>query len=169
MSDPLITCACSDEALDVTGMGDSFGEWLRTRDIAKAKLSGTPTKFHLGHIDMMGFRSFVSTAPDATERAWRAFEMGVLKVEMANGQVMLPAIEDKLASGAIRHRWSEAQMAMFAPCDVEDIGTLCWVRSHMGKGRAVRYPLPPSLPSVLMARMDSFPVAAGNAMDDSQS
>lgn len=160
----------SDPALDLEAMDAVVVTYLRERDPELVRvLEGHRARwFHLGHVDMMAFRSYVapSLLEDATvplEVAWRAFECGVARIEMEDGSILEPAREDALANGAIRKRWRAEQLDVLSPAEVWEIGSLCYTRALLGKARKARFALPPGWQHVWMNRVPHSAVAADAA------
>lgn len=168
--DTLKTVSLSDPALDLEAMDSVVIPFLRERDINLVRViaGARPRYFHVGHIDMQAFRTYV--APAATmdgegsqvpiEIAWRAFECGVVRVEMEDGAILEPAREDTLASGAVRKRWRAEQLDTFSPAEVWEIGALCYTRALLGKARKARFALPPGWQHVWMNRVPHSAAAA---------
>lgn len=163
------TISIADPALDIESMGASFGAWVLERSIEGARIvPGQQARvFELGHIDMQAFRTYVAAVATheanghvTAECAYRAFECGVARVHMEDGRVVEPAREETLASGAVRRRWKHEQMdELFSFAEVHDIGSMMYARAQLGKGRKVRYPLPPGLGHVLTSRVQASAAA----------
>ena len=164
----LKTVSLSDPALDMEAMDPVLVTFMRDRDPALVRpLPGERVRwFHLGHIDMMAFRSYVVSGtpePDASvsmEVAWRAFECGVARVEMEDGSTLEPSREESLANGMVRRRWRPEQMDSFSPAEVWEIGALCYTRALLGKARKARFPLPPGWQHVWMSKAPHSAAAA---------
>lgn len=171
--DTLKTVSLSDPALDLEAMDSVVVAFLRDRDMGLVRVipGSQPRLFHVGHVDMMAFRTYVSTGAEAGESAqvpfpiaWRAFECGVTRVEMEDGAVFEPAREESLANGAIRKRWRDEQMEAFSPAEVWEIGALAYTRALLGKARRARFPLPPGWLHVWTSRVPHSAAAADAAV-----
>jgi hypothetical protein len=170
--DPIKIVSIADPAIDVAAMGGTLRPYIAKRDFAALRFveGARPTVYHVGWIDAMAFRSYICATPDdpsvsefggtSFERAWRAFECGVVRIECADGSVLEPAREEPLANGQIRKRWTPEQMESIAVSDVEDVGTVAYVRSRVGKARQATYPLLPGSQSAWMTRTPCSPPAA---------
>ena len=170
--DPFRIVSLADPAIDIGAMGGSLRTYIASRDWSLLRFieGAKPTVYYLGWIDAMAFRSYICAAPDDTsvsefggtsfERAWRAFECGVVRVECADGSVLEPSREEPLANGAIRKRWTAEQMESLPLSDIEDVGTVAYVRSRVGKARQATYPLLPGSQSAWMTRTTCSPPAA---------
>lgn len=170
--DTLKTVSLSDPALDLEAMDSVVADFLRDRDMNRVRIiaGARPRCFHVGHIDMMAFRSYVANGAESSESAqvplpiaWRAFECGVTRVEMEDGSILEPSREESLANGAIRKRWRDEQMEAFSPAEVWEIGALAYTRALLGKARRARYPLPPGWLHVWMSRVPHSAAAADAA------
>lgn len=155
----LRTVSIADPALDTQAMGAALGDFLSERDASACVfLEGEkPTWFTIGRIDAAGFMSYVAAAPDEMTRRMRAFELGVAKIEdLPNDDgapvTMTPERTETIGAGAIRTRWSDAQLAEIPPAYLIEIGELALTMSLLGKAGVGRWPLPPSLERVLVAR-----------------
>lgn len=171
--DTLKTVSLSDPALDLEAMDSIVVPFLRDRDISLVSVipGSRPRYFHVGHVDMMAFRTYVANGADAGESAqvplavaWRAFECGVVRVEMEDGSIVEPAREESLANGMIRRRWRDEQMEMFSPAEVWEIGALAYTRALLGKARRARFPLPPGWLHVWTSRVPHSAAAVDAAV-----
>lgn len=125
--------------------------WFRDcREADKAVVlpGATPTIFAVGDIGIHAWRQYVATSSTQQEAIWRAFEVGVESITRPDGTVYAPKTRDPW------RRWTaeELDAAGLTPAEAEDIGSLAWVKGHMGKGRRVRWPLSPSWASVSISR-----------------
>lgn len=168
--DTLKTVSLSDPALDLEAMDSVVMKFMRERDISLVRIidGARPRYFHLGHIDMQAFRSYVSLGGIANdtvtpEAAWRAFECGVVRVEMEDGSTLEPQKEDTLANGQVRRRWRDDQWDAFSPAEVVEIGSLCYTRALLGKARKAHFALPPGWAHVWTSRVPHSVAAADAA------
>lgn len=164
------TVSISDPALDLEAMDPVFVKFMRERDMSLVRIieGARPRYFHLGHIDMAIFRSYVSLGgidshSVTPEAAWRAFECGVVRIEMEDGSAMEPQKEDVLANGQVRRRWREDQLEVFSPAEVIEIGSLCYTRALLGKARKAHFALPPGWAHVWTNRVPHSAAAADAA------
>lgn len=157
----------SDPALDLEAMDGVVVPYLRHRDPNLVRvISGHRARwFHVGHVDMMAFRTYV--APSSIDEssvpfevAWRAFECGVVRVEMEDGSTLEPSREESLANGMVRRRWRQEQMEMFSAAEVWEIGSLAYTRALLGKARKAHFALPPGWQHVWMNRVPHSAAAA---------
>jgi len=154
----LRTISIDDPALDIDATKllahPETGEllwWFRdSRDAAAAVIvpGETPTIFAVGAIGIAAWRNYVATSSTQQEAIWRAFEVGVESITRPGGTTVTPKSRDPF------RRWTPEELDALdlTPAEIDDIGSLAWVRGHMGKARRVRWPLSPSWASVSISR-----------------
>ena len=163
---PLRVVSLVDPALDTEAMSrDDFIGYAQTRDwkLVKPKLDGRLCNFYIRRIPTSLYQRFVMEAASESDRKRRAFQCGVSRVEWLpteNGTLELiePMQTTKLSSGELQIM-SDAQMELFAPLYLEEIGEVANVRSFLPPGRELFFPVQGSLALVMQMRL-SLDVAA---------
>lgn len=165
MGEDFWVVSIADEALDtkamdrVIGKGeDCWTEYMRERDPqwVRCKPGERLTRFYLRPIPTSLFNRYVQTAGSESEKFLRAFQCGVSEIRdapehMQGGGTLRPTREMSTATGPVL-TWGDDEVDSFPPVWAEEIGSIAWARSFLGRTTGRVFQPPPSLVHVLVVR-----------------
>lgn len=145
-----------DDAFDLT-LSERL-DYAGTRDLDaykhKFKPGSKPVFFHVREVPHALWESFVDAADTYPEKYRRAFMCGVEKVDnlpMADGVTLAtwaPSTKNERSGSVIL---SDEDMALFAPCERAEIGSVIYNHSFLARRMQIVYLLPLSLQEPLVS------------------
>lgn len=169
MDETIRIVSVADSALDARAMGESFADWLRTRDMSlvRERPGMRCTVFHLRRIPTSVFNRFVRVGQSEPERYQRAFQVAVTQIDHLQGPD--GGSLSKVPTGSVHGShgplpaWTDAEIDHIPPAYVEEIGWYAWDRSFLVPGSGARSPLPRTLLPVLAIRAEEARLSAAQA------
>jgi len=146
---PIKVVSVLDPALDVVAMAHDLNVYSRTRDasLLKFKPGVEPTWFWVGRANASMFMTWVHPATSEGERFRRAFQCGVTRIENIEDldgethKVMVPTEQQKTPTG-VQTYWSDLEISKVPLVFVDEIGSIAFDLSYMGKLNAASFQLP---------------------------
>lgn len=161
LTKPTKVVSVMDPSIDYVSMGeDAIKEYIETRnsELVKTMPGMKPTIFYVRSIPASVYQTYVAEAPNERAIAYRAFQMGVTRVEHITTmdgetrEAIEPTGERQVPRGHMKF-WLDHELEAIPNPFIEEIGHVANQLSRLVPGNELAFRLPPSLLQDWAARM----------------